>query len=496
MAMYLVLLIPAFPLQTVQRLEAEGDVPPEPAAVTEARGKQSRVVAANELALDGGVELGQSLAQARARVRGLRAHSRQPASEAAAMDLLFALAYVHTPYLERTAPGLLTLELRGLREGNPERLAHTLLADLQAHGFAPRLGLGSTPDLALFTARATSGHSPLHPSSLHLQPFSALPLEAAQPPEKLLATLHQWGLRTLGDLSALPRAEVSRRLGAEAAELWEQASGERRRLLERAEPPRVFRVYHEIEYTVHTLEPLLFLLQRQLEQLVAQLKAAGRCASELRLELSLDHADPYVRSFQLPAPTTRTELLFRVLHLHLEQVRTAEPITGLALAATPVDPPHRQQGLFHAQLKDPWQLLETQTQLVGLVGHDRVGRPQMLDTHRPDAFEMTALPTEVPPLDTDTVATLARRPVERPLRRLRPPEPVQVWSYEQHPTRLEHRLWRGPIAHARGPYAASGEWWQRDTFWERREWDIVLANGTELRLHQTADHWFLEGLYD
>jgi len=196
--MYLVLLIPAFPLQTVQRLEAEGDVPPEPAAVTEARGKQSRVVAANELALASGVELGQSLAQARARVRGLRAHSRQPASEAAAMDLLFALAYVHTPYLERTAPGLLTLELRGLREGNPERLAHTLLA-----------------------------------------------------------TLHQWGLRTLGDLSALPRAEVSRRLGAEAAEIWEQASGERRRLLERAEPPRVFRVYHKIEYTVHTLEPLL-----------------------------------------------------------------------------------------------------------------------------------------------------------------------------------------------------------------------------------------------
>lgn len=495
--MFLVLQFPAFPLQAVQRLEVGGEV--GPAAVTEAQGKQSRVVAVNALARAGGVELGQSLAQARARVGALRFYTRQPKAEEAAIDLLFALAYAHTPYLERTGPGLFTLELRGLREGNPQRLAEVLLGELREHGLAPRIGLGPTPDLALFTARATTEEAPLHPSAGNPHPsaFAALPLEACDPSPALLAILHQWGLQTLGELTALPRAEVSRRLGEEAHTLWEQASGERRRLLERAAPPREFRVYHEIEYTVHTLEPLLFLLRRLLEQLTAQLRAAGRCAGELHLTLFLDHADPHARSFQLPAPSARTELLFRVLHLHLEQVRTADPITGLALAATPVDPPHRQQGLFHAQLKDPWQLLETQTQLVGLVGHERVGCPELLDTHRPDAFAMKPLPAEVPPLDEGALATLGRRAPQRPLRRLRPPEPVEVWSYEQRPTRLEHRRWSGSISEATGPYAASGDWWQRDTYWAREEWDVTLApQGPRLRLVRSGESWWLEGLYD
>lgn len=508
--MYLVFDLPAFPLQALQRLELDG--PPGPAAVTEAEGKQSRIVAANAVALRGGVERGQSLSQARARVRDLRVHCRQPATEAAAMDLLFALAYAHTPYLERSGPGLFTLELRSLQSGSSQRLIEALFDDLIAHGFSPRMGLGPTPDLALFAARATTEREPTrltqahHPhSSLTIHhsafsiphsPFTTLPLEAANPSPALLATLHQWGLHTLGDLVALPRAEVARRLGEEAHTLWERASGNRRRLLDRADPPTEFRVYHEIEYTVHTLEPLLFLLQRLLEQLTAQLRAAGRCASEVSLRLHLDHATPYACRFQLPAPSACTELLFRVLHLHLEQVRTAEPITGLALAATQVDPPHRQQGLFNAQLKDPWQLLETQTQLVGLVGHDRVGCPQMLDTHRPDAFQMKPLPAEVPPLGETTANALTRRPIERPLRRLRPPEAARVWLRDQRPVRLEHSHWGGLIRSTKGPYATSGDWWQRDSFWERHEWDILLGDSTLLRLAQSGDSWWLEGVYD
>jgi protein ImuB len=498
--MFLVLHLPAFPLQALLRLKC--DPVPSPAAVTEAQGKQSRVVAANELAQAGGVELGQSLAQARARLHALEVYSRQPRIEEAAMDLLFALAYTHTPYLERTGPGLLTLELRGLRGDGCPRLARAFLAELHTHGFSPRLGLGPTPDLALFTARATTAVEPIRlttaPAATPSSPasFHRLPLTACRPSAALLTILHQWGLQTLGDLIALPRAEIARRLGEEAQRLWEQASGHRQRLLKRAEPPRVFSVYHEIEYTVHTLEPLLFILQRLLEQLTAQLLAAGRCAGALQLQLHLDHAAPYAHTFQLPAPSVRAELLFRVLHLHLEQVRTAEAITGLTLAATPVDPPHRQQGLFHAQLKDPWQLLETQTQLVGLVGHDRVGCPQMLDTHRPDAFEMKALPSEVPPLDTATRAALDRCPHERPLRRLRPPEPAQVWLLSGQPARLEHARWRGPVQTARGPFNTSGDWWQADTFWTRQEWDVTLSQGSELRLLHTPEGWAVEGIYD
>ncbi|MFP4282599.1 MAG: hypothetical protein ACLFU2_08270, partial [Opitutales bacterium] len=211
--MFLVLDFPAFPLQVLQRLEAAP--PPGPAVVTEAAGKQSRVVAANEGARAAGIELGQSAARARARRDNVQVYTRQPTAEAAAMDLLFALAYTHTPFLERTAPGLFTLELRGLKHGSPERLAHALLGELCAHGFVPRLGLGPTPDLALFTARATTAEQPLRLTSgdhssfrTHHSSFHHLPLTAANPSDKLLGILGDWGLHTLGDLTALLKGRV------------------------------------------------------------------------------------------------------------------------------------------------------------------------------------------------------------------------------------------------------------------------------------------------
>lgn len=501
-APFLVIDLPAFPLQAVQRLTEEP--PNRPAVVTESQGRQSRVIAANEAARRGQVEPGQSLAQARSRTGELRVFSRQPAAEEAAMELLFALAYIHTPFLERSANGLFTLELRGLGRRDPIQLAHALLGDLQKHGFDPRLGLAPTPDLALFTARAATREEPVRQTRAGLtgtftqaSPLPAdlatLPLSAANPSPKLLSILSAWGLRHLADLVALPRAELTRRLGEEAHQLWEQASGERRRLLTRAQPPRHFRVQHELEFTLHTLEPLLFLIQRLLDSLSAQLRAATQCAREIQLTLHLDHAHPHVRSFQLPAPTARSELLFRVLHLYLEQLRTKEAVTGLALVAEPVDPPNRQQGLFHAQLKDPWKLLETQTQLVGLLGHDRVGCPQMLDTHRPDSFQMRPLPNELPPLEPEPASP---PPSGRPLRRLRPHVPARVNLRNGRPVHLDHPSWRGWITQSDGPYALSGEWWQTDLFWHQTEWDVALTDGQWLRLSQQGQAWSIEGVYD
>ena len=56
------------------------------------------------------------------------------------------------------------------------------------------------------------------------------------------------------------------------------------------------------------------------------------------------------------------------------------------------------------------------------------------------------------------------------------------------------RLPRAVVAR-QGPYLASGDWWDEKR-WERREWDMELADGALCRVQETPGGWQLEGAYD
>lgn len=491
--MFAVLDLPAFPLQALLRLQA--NPPAGPAVATEAVGHQSRVIAANVEAIEARVHIGMTAAQARARCSQLHMFSRQPQAEQTTMDLVFALLYQVTPRIEKTRPGTLTCNLKGARIDDRTLLALSLLEQIRANGMQGKFGIAPFPDLALFAAQAAHVDSPLKVVGNDTHSLARLPLEATGCSDELKTIFFQMGLQDLGNFLQLPCAEVARRLGDEAFMLWEAASGTRIRLLREEPPPRHFRISQELEYRVHTLEPLMFLLHRFLQQIEAQLRAATQYASHLELSLTLDHANTYQRNFKLPEPTQRAELLLRILHLHLEQLQTEEAIVGIQVEVTPVDPPHRQRGLFHTSLKDPWRFTDTQAQLVGLLGSESVGRPRLLDTHRPDSFVLEPVLDEIEPLTENEQERISQR-TGPALRRCRPPIPVGVLQRNGQPVRLEGSLHRGAVQRAHGPFQLAGDWWQRDTAWSRTEWDIELIDGSALRLLHRHNSWFIEGIYD
>jgi hypothetical protein len=54
----------------------------------------------------------------------------------------------------------------------------------------------------------------------------------------------------------------------------------------------------------------------------------------------------------------------------------------------------------------------------------------------------------------------------------------------------------GRLIDARGPYPASGCWWEPAASWQRLEWDIQAADRRLLRLVLLPpDRWQLEGIY-
>ena len=159
--------------------------------------------------------------------------------------------------------------------------------------------------------------------------------ECAAEIRRIIAILHKWGIHTLGQFAALEKQEVSARLGPAAVRMWERASGTATRLLKLVPPPESFAEAFEFEHEIETIEPLLFMLRRFLQQLTGRLGALYLVAKELRLWITFSDQSRYEHVFKIPEPCNNVEVLFRMLHGHLEDFTSDAPIIAVALEAAP-----------------------------------------------------------------------------------------------------------------------------------------------------------------
>jgi protein ImuB len=316
---------------------------------------------------------------------------------------------------------------------------------------------------------------------------------------RVLDLLRRWGIESLGQFAALEKEAVAARLGPIGIELWERAAGKTTRLLKLVPVRESFEEAFEFENEIETSEPLLFMLRRFLQQFSVRLGVLHLVASELQLEITFSNKNSYSHRFKIPEPTNNVETLFRMLHTHLENFTSASPIIAVALKAETTKPAFEQFHLFETALRDPARLTETLARLTGLLGSERVGTPVLEETHRPDAFRMAPFSWQLP-------ATVWSRPSPGPgegslvfsgtaLRRFRSPLPASVLLAKNQPAHFRSAKVQGDVRAKKGPYLASGNWWDENT-WDRAEWDVELENGAVCQCHLTGGHWALDGIYD
>ena len=307
---------------------------------------------------------------------------------------------------------------------------------------------------------------------------------------RILAILHRWGIHTLGQFAALEKEAVGARLGPIGLELWDRASGKTTRLLKLVSVPELFEEAFEFENEIETVEPLLFILRRFLQQLSLRLEALYFVASELELEITFRDKNAYRHHFKIPEPGNNVEVLFRMLHTHLENFTSASPIIAVALKAQATKPASQQFHLFETALRDPARLSETLARLIGLLGPDRVGTPVLEETHRPDAFRMEPFAWQL--------KEKADEPTPLPscaLRRFRAPEPASMLLVKNRPAHLRSAEIHGEVRRRKGPYRSSGNWWDKNA-WTRSEWDLEMENGALCQCHSREGRWGLDGIYD
>lgn len=414
------------------------------------------------------------------------------ASEADRIALL-RCAQSFSPSIEQGADYAIA-GIQGLRTliGTPRDVALRMAAALQTSGLKGNIAVAATRHSALAAARGIPGITVIPPGD-EPRALAGLPLSLLAPSEGLAATLAAWGIHTFGDLSRLPETGIAERLGQEGARLHKLAHGISPEPIHVDREEIVFASSAGFDHAVDSLESLAFILARLLQDVCGTLISHGLAASGLQLRLGLENRTEYLRSIQLPFASTDTNTLLKLLQYDLSAHPPEAAIVRVHLQAEPAAQRHLPGGLFLPSAPEPQKLEVTLARLTAVVGEGNAGSPELLNTHRPDAFRMNRFTTlAASSLQRPAVADTPRMAI----RFFRPPLPAQVTSRDGAPAAVQAQGIRGGVVSYAGPWRTSGDWWLPEA-WARDEWDIALDGGGLYRLFcQAGDRWFVGGNYD
>jgi len=274
----------------------------------------------------------------------------------------------------------------------------------------------------------------------------------------------------------------------------ECARGESDRKLIPIEDPVRFEDEIECDYPVDLIEPLAFLFARMIGGLITRLATRGLATNEIVFQLHLESRIIHERTLSLPVPSLDKKAFLKLFHLDLEAHPPSAPVLRLFVRVNPIKPRSAQTGLFVPVAPEPVKLEVTLARITAVVGEGRVGSPELVNTHRPDAFWLRPFGSVLIRVSTQ-VRVGGESPVLLSVRMFRPPRSARVQLVSGQPSFVDARDVRGRVINAAGPWRTSGDWWTSEP-WASDEWDIALSDGSLYLLSCGARGWFVEGSYD
>jgi protein ImuB len=451
---------------------------------------------------------------------------------------LAEFAYSFSPLVEETTADTVVIDVEGcgLCFGSAYELADQIAK--QANSKAPgglgckvNVALAANPDAAIHAAKFCEGIT-FTAAGEELTCLGGLPLTALQwslagidekRAAEILETLKLWGVRTFKEFAELPLTGVSERLGQDGLKLQQLASGKTSRHLKLTQAEPAFKNSIELDYPIAELEPLSFILARLLNQICAGLNSYALATNAIQVELKLENGAIHELKLNLPYPMRDHKVFLKLLLLDTEAHPPPAAVVAVFINCEPVKPRLLQTGLFIPLAPEPEKLELTLARLAKLVGAANIGSPELLDTHRPDAFrinrfELKDLKRKKSKPQTansrQQIANLkseSRNPKSRlGFRVFRPPLRAIVQAEQGCPREIsawdKTRSVYGKVVCAAGPWRISGDWWRSD-LWARDEWDVGVESGSKIsavsrqvlyRIYRElrSKEWFVEGVYD
>lgn len=504
--------VPDFPVQACllpEPAEIRRGLSQSPLAVLDGPDNLHRVFATNAAARNAGIQIGMTKLQVET-YGGILLRKRSIAIEEFAQGTLADFAGTFSPRVESTCPGAVVADLAGMEKllGPWKSAIWAMTAKAADAGFDLRIALAANPDTAFHAARGFST-STIIPAGEEARRLAPLPVSTLPASPEMLDILESWGIPTFQSFAALPTIAIVERLGQQGLYLQQLARGEINRPLLTVEPNAEFVECFEFDDPVETLESLIFILNRLLQQLCANLIAASLATNELRLAVQLEvrqiqnghkEEEEHKHDWKLPVPTQDKNLLLGLIRLHLEKTTFSAPIRKLTVEVIPIKPRVAQGNLFSPPSPEPERLEITLERIRGVVGiSDKdgtacVGSPLLVDSHKPDSFTVEHFSSVVSLPDNCGTAPISALRVFRPALEtsveLDGKKPQVVWLWHRH---------RRVLASS-GPWSSSGHWWNSSA-WAREEWDVLLQISPGVGLYRIyydriRRQWFVEGVFD
>ena len=475
------------------------------------------VAAVSPAARRAGLRAGIKLAQAQATVPDLATVPAAPRADADALIALADWCRRYTPFTRAEPPDGIWLDLSGCAHlfGGETALLTELTARLHRAGLSACAAIAATPGAALAVARHGRGVVASVPDGDTDTVLAPLPVEALRLDAEQVLLLRRFGLHRIGELDAVARGPLGRRVGAAVIRRLDQALG---RIPEPIAPdapePALGERLGFVE-PLGTAESLAAAHALLAGALCRRLEAA--CLGARRLELVLVRLDgsSHTEVLTLARPSHAPDHIARLLDERLERIDPGEGVEFMWLLARLAEPVRPHQASLRASgpigvpdgdgLRDLAPLIDT---LHNRLGIGRLWRAVPVESDVPERSVRRQAPLDPPVRDVGAFPSAWPGHLPRPVRLLDPPQPVQALAElpDQPPVAFTWRGRRHRVRHADGPERIAGEWWRRpaEMFALRDYFRVEDEEGGRFWLFRRGDGadpatgdlgWFLHGLF-
>ncbi|MHC4840659.1 MAG: error-prone DNA polymerase, partial [Planctomycetota bacterium] len=384
MARTLCVMLPWFRSERITRSLEQ----PEPElAVVLRRGNTQLVTGVSRSAARVGVREDMTLAAARALLPQLQIIPQNDEAESDALESLAELLYQFTPGIRLARPNALLLDITGtetLHGGEAEIVAKTLVA-LGSLKYTANVAIADNSTAALTLAPyseqqiTTVGHGDAA--------FKNTSLPALRLPHRVERMLGDIGIRTVGEVLALPKNGLPQRFGDELVTRLLQLQGQREESFEPWRPTEKIRERLDFTAPTNNYTALLFLLKQAASFISTRLESRSLGARHLDVRMVCTDGDDLNFGFDTARPTMDTKGIETLLLSRFERLDRGDRwFEALHITAPSVEPVTQNQLTLFNRVEysqSSGELNRLIDELVGRLGNESVSRAIATDHPHP-----------------------------------------------------------------------------------------------------------------
>lgn len=455
-----------------------------------------RITHINSIARDAGLQVGQSIPDARAICTALLTQPCDPIREDLMLRALGRWADKLSPIVSLDKPDGLFLDVTGCAHlfGGEEAMIDHANKALDDMRITPRIGVADTKSGAWAMAKYSQRSAQIAPIGDLAANMSQMPIEALRLNSRTAQQLRRVGLKSVGQLYPIKTSELARRYGLALPESLAKALGRQPDPITPHNIDPTYAARMNLPEPIGLKADLEEVLSRLTASVCARLTADKKGARRFKLIVRCVDTGDQLIQIGFARPCFNEAQIKRQFEHPLDKLRLKFGADWFRLVAEAIEPIRERQRIMGSEdverLEDVDQLITT---LGNRIGFDRVRQFTPSQSHLPEREFATIEVADQPVIDT-----WPRSYRHRPVRLFRP-ERLQTIEVGRPPKIFQ---WRSELYQSRaftGPERITSEWWADERDELRDYWIVDTQEGARLWLMtnpaKRSPDWFVAGRF-